>query len=496
MVRWLFGDQLGPRFLPEPDGPVLLIESMAALGRARWHRQKLHLVLSAMRHRAREVGDRAVLVRAATYREGLAASGLDPATIAVHAPSSHSAEAFVRTLGLRSIDEHPGFATDREAFAGWARERGDRRLLLEDFYRWQRGRHGVLLEPDGSPSGGRWNFDRDNRERPPRGASTLGVPPPFLPQEDDLDEEVRADLDRWTREGKIRTVGDDGPRWWAATRHEALTALDTFVRDRLPAFGPHEDAMLGDDPVMAHSLLSAPLNLGLLHPLEVVGAAERAYRDGGAAIASVEGFVRQVLGWREYVWGLYWWFGKDYRAANALGATAPVPEWLERLDADEQVEARCLKVALADVRARGWTHHIPRLMILGNYALQRGIDPGELSSWFQRSFVDGYDWVMLPNVVGMSQWADGGRMATKPYVSGGAYVDRMSDHCAACPYDPKVRVGPGACPFTAGYWAFLDRHAERLRGDHRMARALAGLRSRDDLDEIRAQEAARGLTPP
>jgi deoxyribodipyrimidine photolyase-related protein len=496
MARWLFADQLGPWFLPEGDEPVVLIESMRTLRCRPWHRQKLHLILSALRHRAAELDRRAVHVRAASFREGLAKTGIDLREITVCEPTSRAADRFVRALGLGAVVPHPGFATHRDDFAAWATSRGDRRLLLEDFYRWQRRRHGVLLEPGGGPTGGRWNFDADNRERPPRGATALGLPPPFLPTEDEIDAEVREDLDRWTAEGRIRTVGKDGSRWWAATRTEALTALEAFVRDRLPSFGPHEDAMLGADPVMAHSLLSAPMNLGLLHPLEVVRAAEAAYRSGVAPIASVEGFVRQVLGWREYVWGLYWWFDEGYRRSNALGARGSVPAWLDSLDAAREVRAECLRVALRDVRDRGWTHHIPRLMVLGNHALQRGIDPAALSEWFQRSFVDGYDWVMLPNVVGMSQWADGGRMATKPYVSGGAYIDRMSDHCRRCPYEPTIRVGSAACPFTAGYWAFLDRHAERFRGNHRMARALAGLTRLHDLDALRAQEAERGTTPP
>ena len=493
MTRWLFGDQLGPGY--HGDGEVFLAVSLAHLGRRRWHRAKLHLLLSGMRHLAAELGDRATLVVAPTYRAALAEAGLDPADCTVAEPTSRAAEAFVRGLGA-TVVRNEGFATHRDDFAAWAEGRGGKRLLLEDFYRWQRARHGVLLEPDGEPTGGRWNFDAENRERPPRGATTLGAPPPFHPTEDAIDAAVREDLDRWTREGLVAPIGEDGPRWFAATRDEALAALDTFVRTRLAGFGPHEDAMLAADPAMAHSLLSAPMNLGLLHPLEVVRAAEAAHRSGEAPIASVEGFVRQVLGWREYVWGLAWWFGEDYRARNALDAREPLPDWWLDLDAAGTVRAACLASALRDVRERGWTHHIPRLMVLGNHALQRGLDPAALTDWFHRAFVDGYDWVMLPNVVGMSQWADGGEMATKPYAAGGAYIDRMSDHCGRCPYDPKVRVGPTACPFTAGYWAFLERNRERFRGNHRMAQPLAGLARLRDLEAVVVQERARGTAAP
>ena len=233
--------------------------------------------------------------------------------------------------------------------------------------------------------------------------------------------------------------------------------------------------MLARDPWMAHSALSPAINLGLLHPLECVHAAEQAYRDGLAPLNSVEGYVRQVIGWREYIWSLYWHFPPDYRRRNALQATHDLPEWFRTLDADGEVTANCLSSVLRDLRERGWVHHIPRLMVLGNYALQRGWDPAQVTAWFHEVFVDGYDWVMLPNVTGMSQHADGGLMTTKPYAGGGAYINRMSDYCGPCAYDPKVRVGPKACPFTAGYWAFLDRNADRLADNRRMRQPLLGL---------------------
>jgi deoxyribodipyrimidine photolyase-related protein len=382
-------------------------------------------------------------------------------------------------------------ATSTSDFLAWAGSR--RQLRMEDFYRWQRARHEVLMDgPD--PAGGRWNFDHDNREPPPKGSSTLGLPAPYRPVEDTIDAQVRVDLDELQRSG-VRFVGVDGPRQFPATRTEALASLDAFLTHRLAAFGPHEDAMLAGDPVLAHSSLSVPLNLGLLHPLEVVRAAEDAYRRGQAPIASVEGFIRQVLGWREYVWGVYWWQDAGYRERNALAATAPLPDWFANLDADA-VEARCLSDVLAGVRDRGWVHHIPRLMVLGNYALQRGWQPAALADWFHTCFVDGYAWVMAANVVGMSQHADGGLMATKPYASGGAYLDRMSDYCTGCVYNPRTRLGPQACPFTAGYWAFLDRAEPQLRGNHRMAQPLAGLGRLADLPQVVAQERDRGDAAP
>ena len=290
-------------------------------------------------------------------------------------------------------------------------------------------------------------------------------------------------------------MGRDGPRRFAATRAEALAVLDHFVEHRLPAFGPQEDAVLEDDPWMAHSLLSAPLNLGLLDPLEVVRRAEAAYHSGAAPLASVEGFVRQVMGWRDYVWHLYWHLGEDYRRRNRLQARRRIPDWFAELDGTT-TRARCLSHTLDAVAERGWVHHIPRLMVLGSYALQRGWAPAEVIDWFHRSFVDGYDWVMVPNVVGMSQHADGGVMATKPYTSGGAYLNTMTDHCGSCALNPRVRVGDDACPFTAGYWWFLDRQRERLAGNHRMGQALRGLDRLSDLDALVEQEEARGSSSP
>ncbi len=213
-------------------------------------------------------------------------------------------------------------------------------------------------------------------------------------------------------------------------------------------------------------------------------------------ISSVEGFVRQVMGWRDYVWHLYWHQGRAYRKRNELGATGAIPKWFASLDADGTVEARCLADALRGVREHGWVHHIPRLMVLGNYAMQRGWRPTAVTDWFHRSFVDGYDWVMVPNVVGMSQWADGGVMMTKPYAGGGAYIDRMSDYCGSCRYDPKIRVGEKACPFTAGYWAFLHRNAQHFDGNARLAQPLRGLGRLKDLDALVEQEEQRGSRRP
>jgi deoxyribodipyrimidine photolyase-related protein len=452
--RWLFADQLGPDFLDSADQPVLLIESRRVFERRAFHRQKAHLILSAMRHRAAELGERCRFLQVDSYREGLAQVD-EP--LDVLQPTSWPAVHLVDQLATeRDIERLParGYVTSRADFTAWADARGGKRLLMEDFY----------------------------RQPPPKGVDTLGVPEPWWPVEDDIDAQVRDDLDRWQSEG-VRFVGEDGPRTFAATRTEALAALEDFILHRLPTFGRYEDAVLSRDRWMAHSLLSAPLNLGLLHPMEEVRAAEDAYREGHTGIESAEGFIRQVMGWRDYIWHLYWYLGEDYRERNELGATGDLPSWFVELDSSG-TQAACLQSALDSVREAGWAHHIPRLMVLGNYALQQGWDPAQVTDWFHRSFVDGYDWVMVPNVVGMSQHADGGVLATKPYVAGGNYINKMTDHCGGCVFDPKVRVGERACPYTAGYWRFLHRHRERFARNHRMGQLLRGLDRLPDLDEL------------
>ncbi|PJE12571.1 cryptochrome/photolyase family protein [Mycobacterium sp.] len=487
--RWCFADQLGTHFLDDPAQPVLLIESQAVFARRRFHRRKAHLVLSALRHRAAELGEQAVFLRARTYREALDQLG-EP--VSVCQPTSWSADRFVRSLPSVDVLPARGFCTSREDFEQWADSQ--RTLRLENFYRTARRRFDLLMDGD-QPAQGRWNFDADNREPAPKDTATLGVPRPWQPSEDEIDEQVRADLDRWERDGEVSFVGRDGPREFAVTAIEAQQALAVFIRDRLPHFGPHEDAMLTGDRFMAHSLLSAPMNLGLLDPLDCAYAAEDAYRAGKAPIGSVEGYIRQLIGWRDYIWHVYWHFGWEYRHRNALHAKAALPDWFTELDADA-VEANCLSDVLAQVRDHGWVHHIPRLMVLSNFALQRGWDPAAVTDWFHRSFVDGYDWVMVANVVGMSLHADGGLMATKPYASGGAYINRMSDYCGGCRYQPNRRVGEQACQFTGGYWWFLARNAEQLRRNRRMAQPMAGLGRLKDLDEVVAQQRRRADSPP
>ncbi|KTR16186.1 cryptochrome/photolyase family protein [Curtobacterium citreum] len=485
-TRLVLPGQYGPLF--DDGGPVLVVEAREFFDARPMHRAKAHLWLSALRHRVRELGDRAEHVQVDRLKDALV--GRDD--LEVVDPPSRTLRAQVRHWGKgTAILPSRGFITDEAEFAEWAAQ-GTGRFRMETHYERVRRREGWLMRSE-KPIGGKFSLDDQNREPPPKGATTLGLPEPWWPTEDEIDDEVRRDLDRWERDGTVRFVGRDDTRRFAVTADEARQALDDFVHVRLGDFGPFEDATLTNDWTMAHSLLSVPMNLGVLDPFEVVEAALAAHRDHDAPLASVEGFVRQVAGWRDYVWHLYWWFGDDYGAEeNALDAHEHLPRWWRELDASE-IDAVCLSTAIEGLHDHGWLHHIQRLMVLGNWALQRGYDPVHLTEWFTDVFVDGTDWVMPANIIGMSQHADGGMVATKPYASGGRYIDRMSDHCGGCRYDPTKRVGEDACPFTAGYWAFLSRTEPALRNNNRMARPLQQMRKLADLDEVVAQEARRTI---
>ncbi len=340
-----------------------------------------------------------------------------------------------------------------------AHARGRKSLRMEYFYRHMRRRHAVLMRGD-APEGGQWNFDPDNRAA--FGAAGPGVVPAravFAP--DALTREVIALVDERfaTHPGRL----DDFA--WPVTRAQALSALQRFIDDRLPSFGRYQDAMWPGEPWLYHAQLAAALNLKLLNPREVVDAAVAAYRAGAAPLASVEGFVRQVLGWREYVRGIYWTRMPGYAALNALDAREDLPAWYWT----GATEMACLRDALAQTLAHGYAHHIQRLMVTGLYALMYGVEPQQVHAWYLAVYVDAVEWVELPNTLGMSQYADGGLMASKPYVATGKYIQRMSPHCRGCRYDPAQRTGERACPFTTLYWDFLLRHRTRLAANPRMA---------------------------
>ncbi len=476
-TAWVLGDQL-TMSNPALDGAdrVLIVQSAAALRARRFHRQKLHLVLVAMRHFADELVARGVevdFVRADRLGLGLRehVERHRPDRVTLMAPKSAAGRDGLSRLPRVQLVDDALFLTDPAQFSVWANAR--RRVVMEDFYRRQRRRLGLLMDGD-EPAGGRWNFDPENRRPAP---ATARPPRPYRPHEDRHDEAVRAELDA----ADVETWGEDGPRLWPANRAQAQRALRRFIDRALPEFGPYQDAMLGGERAMWHSQLSSSLNLGLLSPLECAEAAQLAYREGRAPLASVEGFIRQVIGWREFIWCMYWHLQGQWRRMNALDAHAALPEVL----ITGETRMRCLSEAVGGLRQTAYAHHIERLMLFGNLVLLCGTEPSLALDWFHRAFIDGYDWVMAPNVLGMATWSDGGRMMTKPYAAGGRYVDRMSDHCGRCVYRPGRRTGDDACPFTTLYWDFLARNRQRLAGNHRMAIVLR------NLDRIEAPELAQ-----
>ncbi len=481
MTIWVFGDQLnrsiGALATADPNrDQILMVLSETKLASRPWHRQRAHLLLASIHRFAEELraeGFDVDLRRAPTLERGardhLAETGADE--LVVTEPNSFDGHRLAERLGARIVASDQ-FLCHYSEFAVWAE--GRRQLKLEDFYRWQRRRLGYLMDGD-EPVGDRWNYDHDNRQRAPRDLMWQTPPTDAL---DDLDHEIIAHIDQYAP----HCWGAPPDGTWATTRRGALERLAFFVEHVLPGFGPHEDAMVERSWHLAHSLLSPYLNLGLLLPGEACDAVEAAHRSGAVPIASAEGFIRQIIGWREYVWGIYWREMPEYRDLNHLGAHRPLPPVL----ADTApTKMNCVTHAVTAVHDHAYAHHIQRLMVIGNLALLAGVDPAELNDWMWSGFIDGAEWVMLPNVIGMSQFADGGLMATKPYAAGGNYIDKMSDYCGSCAYQRSQRTGDDACPFTTLYWDFIARHADRFERNPRMARQVSASRRLNDLEAVR-----------
>ncbi len=381
---------------------------------------------------------------------------------------------------LRWLDDTHFLAT-RADFAAYAR--GKKQLRMEFFYREMRRKHSVLLER-GEPVGGAWNFDAENRKSfGKEGPAKLPEARRFAP--DAITQEVLELVERRfpKHPGSLASFA------WPVTPEEAEIALDDFIRRRLPVFGDHQDAMWTGEAFLAHSLLSSSLNLKLLSPLRAVRAAEDAYHDGRAPLAAVEGFVRQILGWREYVRGIYFLKMPAYLESNELDAREPLPAfyWHGRTD------KACLSEVLKQTLEHGYSHHIQRLMVTGLYALLLGVEPRRVHEWYLAIYVDAVEWVELPNTLGMSQYADGGYLASKPYVATGKYIERMSPYCKGCRYDPGQSTGPKACPFTTLYWDFLLRHEARLRSNVRMSLQVKNLARLDAGKRREIREAAESL---
>ena len=457
--------------------------------------QRIAVFLSAMRHFAEHLRQRGLpLVYVpldAPDNRGTLAQELDhaitqlqPAALVLTAPGDwrvlQALRAVARQHGLPLDlrDDTHFFSTVRE-FAAHAK--GRKQLRLEYWYRALRQKHGILMDGAG-PAGGQWNFDADNRESFGK-AGPQQVPPPLRHAPDAITQEVLALVGtRFAQHpGRLQSFG------WPVTRAQALQSLQRFIDERLPLFGHYEDAMWAGEPWLYHSQLSACLNLKLLSAHEVVQAAQTAWAQGHAPLPAVEGFVRQILGWREYVRGMYWTQMPRYLERNALDAQEALPAvyWTGETD------MACLRDAVQQTLRYGYAHHIQRLMVLGLYGLLRGVHPQHMHAWFLSVYVDAVEWVELPNTLGMSQFGDGGLMASKPYVATGKYIQRMSNHCQGCRFDPAQSTGPEACPYTTLYWDFLHRHQSSLARNPRMAMQLKNLQRLDASTLAQIQQQAQ-----
>jgi deoxyribodipyrimidine photolyase-related protein len=497
----VLGDQLDRRSpvlarLDRTRDGVLIVEAPEESTHVWSHKARIALFFSAMRHFGEDlrrdgvplsylaIGTHPHASLEAAWRAEIAARA--PARVSCVEPGDWRVlEMLQRVCGeagvALEIVPDPHFLCGRDDFERWAGTR--RSLRMEFFYRWMRQRTGVLMD-DGKPVGGRWNYDAENRKG--FGASGPGAipsPPRFAP--DATTAGAIADVLRHfpAHPGSLASFA------WPVTPADARRALDAFVRERLPRFGRFQDAMWTGVPFGWHSLLSAAMNLKLLDPRDVVAAAERAYRTGGAELASVEGFVRQVLGWREFVRGVYWSTMPALAGSNHFGHDRLLPRWYWT----GETRMNCLREAIGQTLAHGYAHHIQRLMITGNFALLAGLSPQAVCDWYLAVYVDAVDWVERPNTAGMALYADGGRFTSKPYAASGQYVKRMSNYCAGCRYDPARRAGDAACPLTVLFWNFVLEHESALAAEPRTALMAGNARRIDQAERRRIRDDARRL---
>lgn len=475
----VLGDQLSPGLSSLAAGDpardrVLMAELHAEATYVRHHKKKIAFLFSAMRHFAEELrgagwqvdyvpldapgnrGDFAGQVAAAVAEHR-------PQRVRVTAPGewrvANDMAGWQARLGV-PVDILPDdrFLCSPEAFRDWAESR--KQLRMEYFYRDMRRRTGLLMEGD-QPAGGKWNFDAENRK--PANAD-LFMPRPKATPPDAITQAVLA----LVAARFDNHFGDLMPFWYAVTRADAEAAFAAFVQTALPRFGDYQDAMLSGEPFLYHAVIAQYLNCGLLDPLRVCRQVEAAWRDGAVPLNAAEGFIRQIIGWREYVRGIYWLKMPGYEHSNFFGHRRALPDFYWTA----QTEMACVRAAVTQTREQAYAHHIQRLMVTGNFAMLAGVDPHALHQWYLSVYSDAYEWAELPNTVGMSQFADGGLLASKPYAASGAYIHRMSDYCGACRYAVKQRTGPDACPFNALYWDFIARNRDRIGGNPRMAQMI------------------------
>ena len=486
----ILGDQLSPSMSSLMQGDkagdvVLMAEVMAEASYVPHHKKKIAFVFSAMRHFAQELRSAGWTVDYVKLDDPANTGSLTGEV--ARAKQRHSLDHVVATepgewrlleamrgwpnITLRDDDR---FLADRERFTEWAE--GRTMLRMEHFYRLMRRKTGLLMDGN-EPAGGTWNLDAENRAK---ASPDLLMPAPLRFAPDAITREV---LDLVAVRFPDH-FGDLEPFWFATTRAEAEAAFAHFLRHALPQFGTYQDAMLTSEKFLYHAVVSPYLNVGLLDPLDMCRAVEAEWQAGRVPLNSAEGFIRQIIGWREYVRAIYWWKMPDYAQSNALEAHRPLPSFYWSANTD----MACVRACVTQTREEAYAHHIQRLMVTGNFALLAGLDPAEVEQWYLLVYADAFEWVELPNTHGMALFADGGVMASKPYAASGAYIDRMSDYCAGCRFKPEVKLGPKACPFNYLYWDFLIRNEAKLKANPRMGmpyRTLAKMEAERKADIVR-----------
>jgi deoxyribodipyrimidine photolyase-related protein len=491
----VLGDQLtrqvGPLATAKPsETSVLMVESLELARALVHHKQKLILFFSAMRHFAEALRADGFTVVYKKHEASFESGVVDylkhhkGATLTLMEPNDVGyPEALGKTCkkhgGTLQIVTNELWLTDKEMFAAWVE--GRKELRMEYFYREVRKKYGYLLDDRGDPEGGQWNFDKDNREKP---EANHTFPEVDSFEADAITNEVIAYVDKTFP----NHFGQSKPFRWAVTREQALEALHEFCKHRLKLFGKYEDAMMTGQHVLYHSLLSPVINMGLLHPKEVVETALNYYDDKKNQIPlnSMEGFVRQVIGWREFMKRVYDYKMPAFKLENKLSALTPLPEFYWT----GNTKMNCLRQCVTQLRETGHTHHIQRLMVLGNFAQIAGVNPQELTDWFTATFIDALEWVMVPNVVGMSQYANLGSFTSKPYGSSGNYINKMSDYCKGCHYNVKEKTGEQACPFNSLYWDFINRHLDTFSKNQRMGVIVANWKNQKPADKKHVLERA------
>ena len=475
----VLGDQLTPTLAslaasdPAQDR-VLMAELHEEATYLRHHKKKIAFIFAAMRHFANELRAAGWTVdyvplnapenqRNFSAQVALAVAEHRPERMLVTAAGEWRVQQMLESWQAQFAIPVEVLSDDRflcspVAFKDWAA--GRQQLRMEYFYRDMRRQTGLLMDGD-QPVGGKWNFDAENRKS---AAAGLVMPRPRATPPDAITEEVLALVA--ARFGDH--FGDLAPFWFAVTRADAEAAFAAFIDQALPHFGDFQDAMLRGEPFLYHAVIAQYLNCGLLDPLEICRQVEAAYRAGKAPLNAAEGFIRQVIGWREYVRGIYWLKMPGYERSNFFGHTRALPDFYWTAETG----MACVNAAVTQTREQAYAHHIQRLMVTGNFALLAGVDPHAVHEWYLGVYADAYEWVELPNTVGMSQFADGGLLASKPYVASGAYINRMSNYCSSCRYNVKQRTGADACPFNALYWDFIARHRDKIGNNPRMAQMV------------------------